>query len=165
MNWTGARSLSGAKECIQTGYGAHTVLYPMVNGGEVRLGVMLTAHPHLVPRSRMNRNYNSSPPRAFMACGGTDLLHKLCSSLCIVDGASCYVGRCTQQERKRPFVLSQHHSENPKSYSLCNFLRRPAIFSLLGPNIRLSTEGSKAKLAVESKNTGVNMKMSKSCVK
>jgi hypothetical protein len=26
-------------------------------------GVTLTAHPHLVPRSRMNRNYTSSPPK------------------------------------------------------------------------------------------------------
>jgi hypothetical protein len=35
--------------------------------------VMLTTHPHLVPRSRMSRSYTSSPPSAFMACSGTAL--------------------------------------------------------------------------------------------
>jgi hypothetical protein len=36
------------------------VLSPGVKGGR---GVMLTTHPHLVPRSRMSRSYTSSPPK------------------------------------------------------------------------------------------------------
>jgi hypothetical protein len=36
------------------------VLYPGVKGGR---GVMLTTHPHLVPRSWMSRSYTSSPPK------------------------------------------------------------------------------------------------------
>jgi hypothetical protein len=38
------------------------------------LGVMLTIHPHLVPRSRMSRSNTSSPSGASIACSGTDLL-------------------------------------------------------------------------------------------
>jgi hypothetical protein len=44
------------------------VLSPGVKHGR---GVMLTTHPHLVPRSRMSRNYTSLPPSAFIACSGT----------------------------------------------------------------------------------------------
>jgi hypothetical protein len=47
------------------------VLFPGVKRGR---GVTLTAHPHLVPRSRMSRNYTSSPPSASMACSGTAYL-------------------------------------------------------------------------------------------
>jgi hypothetical protein len=36
-------------------------------------GVMLTTHPHLVPRSRMSKRYTRLPLSAFMACGGTAL--------------------------------------------------------------------------------------------
>jgi hypothetical protein len=36
-------------------------------------GVMLTTHPHLVPRLRMSRSYTSSPLGASMACSGTAL--------------------------------------------------------------------------------------------
>jgi hypothetical protein len=36
-------------------------------------GVTLTTHPHLVPRSRMSKSYNSSPPKRLMACSGTAL--------------------------------------------------------------------------------------------
>jgi hypothetical protein len=50
------------------------VLSPGVKRGR---GVMLTTHPHLVPRSRMSRSYNSSPPSACMACRGTALLYLL----------------------------------------------------------------------------------------
>jgi hypothetical protein len=34
-------------------------------------GVMLTTHPHLVPRLSMSRSYTSSPPCASMECSGT----------------------------------------------------------------------------------------------
>jgi hypothetical protein len=60
-----------------TGSGAHPasctvgVLSPGVKRGRV---VMLTTHPHLVPRSWMSRRYISSPPSASMACSGTALL-------------------------------------------------------------------------------------------
>jgi hypothetical protein len=46
------------------------VLSPGVKRGR---GVMLTTHPHLVPRSRMSRSYTSSPPSASMACSRTAL--------------------------------------------------------------------------------------------
>jgi hypothetical protein len=46
------------------------VLSPGVKRGR---GVTLTTHPHLVPRSRMSRNYNSSQLSEFMACSGTAL--------------------------------------------------------------------------------------------
>jgi hypothetical protein len=42
--------------------------------GKARPGVTLTTHPHLVPRSRMDRSYTSSPPSASMTCSGTALL-------------------------------------------------------------------------------------------
>jgi hypothetical protein len=35
--------------------------------------VMLTTHPHLVPRSRMSRSYTSSLSSAWVACSGTAL--------------------------------------------------------------------------------------------
>jgi hypothetical protein len=47
------------------------VLSPGVKPGR---GVMLTTHPHLVPRLSMSRSYTSSPPCASMACSGTALL-------------------------------------------------------------------------------------------
>jgi hypothetical protein len=47
------------------------VLSPGVKRGR---GVMLTTHPHLVPRLRMSRSYTSSPPCASMACSGTAYL-------------------------------------------------------------------------------------------
>jgi hypothetical protein len=46
------------------------VLSPGLKRGR---GVMLTTHPHLVPRSSMSRSYITSPPSAFMACSGTAL--------------------------------------------------------------------------------------------
>jgi hypothetical protein len=46
------------------------VLSPELKRGR---GVTLTTHPHLAPRSRMSRSYNSSPPSAFVACSGTAL--------------------------------------------------------------------------------------------
>jgi hypothetical protein len=36
----------------------------MSTGEKRGRGVMLTTHPHLVPRSRMSRSYTSSPPQA-----------------------------------------------------------------------------------------------------
>jgi hypothetical protein len=67
------RSPAGAKYfssilCVQTSSGAHPascsmgtgVLSPGVKRGR---GVMLTTHPHLVPRSRMSKSYTSSPPK------------------------------------------------------------------------------------------------------
>jgi hypothetical protein len=53
--------------CVQTGSGAHPASYPMGTGvyslGVKRgRGVMLTTHPHLVPRLSMSRSYTSSPP-------------------------------------------------------------------------------------------------------
>jgi hypothetical protein len=69
----GVRSPAGAKDfssilCVQTGFGAHPASYPMGTGilssGVKRgRGVILTTHPHLVPRSRMSRSYTSSPPK------------------------------------------------------------------------------------------------------
>jgi hypothetical protein len=72
--WTiGVRSPTEAEDfssslCVQTGSGAHTqppvqwvpgVPSPGVKRGR---GVMLTTHPHLVPRLSMSRSYISSPP-------------------------------------------------------------------------------------------------------
>jgi hypothetical protein len=69
----GVLSPAGAKDfssslCVQTGSGAHPasckmgtgVLSPGVKRGR---GVMMTTHPHLVPRSWMSRSYTSSPPK------------------------------------------------------------------------------------------------------
>jgi hypothetical protein len=47
------------------------VLSPGVKHGR---GVMLTTHPHIVPRSRISRIYTPLPPSATMACSGTALL-------------------------------------------------------------------------------------------
>jgi hypothetical protein len=46
------------------------VLSPGLKRGR---SVTLTTHPHLVPRSRMSRNYTSSPPSPFVACSETAL--------------------------------------------------------------------------------------------
>jgi hypothetical protein len=54
------------------------VLSPGVKRGR---GVILTTHPHLVPRSWMSRSYTSSPPSASMACSGTALLYCTFTSL------------------------------------------------------------------------------------
>jgi hypothetical protein len=47
------------------------VLSPGLKRGR---GMTLTTHSYLVPRSRMSRSYNPSPPSAFMACSGTALV-------------------------------------------------------------------------------------------
>jgi hypothetical protein len=47
------------------------VLSPGVKRGR---GVMLTTHPHLLPRSWMSRSYTPLPPSASMSCRGTALL-------------------------------------------------------------------------------------------
>jgi hypothetical protein len=39
-------------------------------------GVTLTSRPHLVPGSRMSRNYNSYPSSALAACSGTALANE-----------------------------------------------------------------------------------------
>jgi hypothetical protein len=69
----GVRSPAGAKDfssnlCVQTGPGAHPASCPMGSGGPFPgvkrgRGVILTTHPHLVPRSWMNRSYTSSLPK------------------------------------------------------------------------------------------------------
>jgi hypothetical protein len=67
------------RQCVQTGSGAHPVsiqwvlgvLSPGVKRGR---GVMLTTHPHLVPRLRMSGSYTSSSPCASMACSGVTFL-------------------------------------------------------------------------------------------
>jgi hypothetical protein len=46
---------------------------PPVPGVKRGRGVMLTTHPHLVPRVRMSRSYTYAPPSAFVACSGTAL--------------------------------------------------------------------------------------------
>jgi hypothetical protein len=72
-NWmTRVWSPAGAKDfssslCIQTGCGAYPASYQWVlevlsPGVKHGWGVMLTTHPHLMPRSRMSRSYTSSPP-------------------------------------------------------------------------------------------------------
>jgi hypothetical protein len=65
--------------CVQTGSGAHPASCPMGTGGpfpggKARPGRDADHSPHLVPRSRMSRSYNSSPPSASVACSGTALL-------------------------------------------------------------------------------------------
>jgi hypothetical protein len=69
----GVRSPAGAKDfscslCVQTCSGAHPASCTMGTGGpspgaKRGRGVTLTTHPDLVPRSRMSRSYNSSPPK------------------------------------------------------------------------------------------------------
>jgi hypothetical protein len=49
----------------QTGSGAHPASYPMGTGGE--RGVKLTTHLHLVPRSKNEWSYTSSPQYVLMA--------------------------------------------------------------------------------------------------
>jgi hypothetical protein len=54
--------------CVQTGSAAHLASCTMVPGVispgvKCGRGVMLTTHPHLVPRLRMSMSYTSSPPR------------------------------------------------------------------------------------------------------
>jgi hypothetical protein len=58
--------------CVQTGSGARPgVLSPRVKRGR---GVTLTAHPNLVPRSRMSRSYTPLPQKRLLACSGTALV-------------------------------------------------------------------------------------------
>jgi hypothetical protein len=76
MDWTtGVRSPTEAEDfssilCVQTGSGAHPASCPMgtrgsFHGVKCGQGMMLTIHPHLVPRLRMSRSYTSSPPMCF----------------------------------------------------------------------------------------------------
>jgi hypothetical protein len=65
--------------CVQTSSVAHPASSTMgtrspAPGLKRGRGMTLTTHPHLVPRSRTNRSYTSSPPSAFMACSGTSLM-------------------------------------------------------------------------------------------
>jgi hypothetical protein len=73
-DWTPrVRSPTEAKDfssslCIQTGSGAHPASYSVGTGVlspgvKHDWGVMLTTHPHLVPRLRMSRSCTSSLPR------------------------------------------------------------------------------------------------------
>jgi hypothetical protein len=73
---------------VQTSCAAHPasctmgtgVLSPRPKRGR---GVMLTTHPHLVPRSRMSRSYISSPPSSFVACSGSALASLNVKSRCV----------------------------------------------------------------------------------
>jgi hypothetical protein len=62
--------------CVQTSSGAHPASYPMSTAGgpfpgvKHGLGVTLTAHPHLVLRSRISKSYISSPLVAYTAVAG-----------------------------------------------------------------------------------------------
>jgi hypothetical protein len=51
---------------VQNGSGAHPASYPMGTRGSFpgvkRPGVKLTTHLHLVPRSKNEGNYTSTPP-------------------------------------------------------------------------------------------------------
>jgi hypothetical protein len=83
-----ARSFS-CSFCVQTGSGAHPASFTMgtgdsLPGAEVRPGRDADHSPHLVPRSRMSKSYNSPPPpSAFMACSGTALAVALPMLLCM----------------------------------------------------------------------------------
>jgi hypothetical protein len=69
----GVRLSEGTKDfssnlCVQTGSEAHPASCTMGTGGPFPgarrdRGVMLTTHPNLVPRSRMNRSYTPSTPK------------------------------------------------------------------------------------------------------
>jgi hypothetical protein len=70
----GVRSPTEVKDfssslCVQTGSGPNPASCTMGTGGpfpggkSAAGGVMLTTHPHLVPRSWMSRSYTSSPPK------------------------------------------------------------------------------------------------------
>jgi hypothetical protein len=102
----GVRSPAGAKDfsfslCVQTGFGAHPpsctmgtgVLSPGVKRGRC---VMLTTHPHLVPRSWMSRSYTPLPPSASMACRGTALLFYFAYSVYIYSYICCLAGRWSE---------------------------------------------------------------------
>jgi hypothetical protein len=96
------RSPAGAKDfssnlCVQIGSEAHPasctmgtgVLSPGVKRGR---GVTLTAHPHLMPRSRMSWSYTSSAPKrkhgvwrtALLCFGSTATFTKPCLCLDVV---------------------------------------------------------------------------------
>jgi hypothetical protein len=69
----GVRSLAGAENFssslyVHTGSDAHPAFCTMGTGGPFPgvkrgWGMTLTAHPHLVPRSRISRSYTSSSPK------------------------------------------------------------------------------------------------------
>jgi hypothetical protein len=77
------RSLAEVKEfsssfCVQTGSGAtHTPVQSVPGVLSTRLkhgrGVKLTTHPHLVPKSKMNRSYTLYLPSSSVECSGTAL--------------------------------------------------------------------------------------------
>jgi hypothetical protein len=52
---------------VQNGFGAHPALYPVGTRGFFLWGVKLTTHLHLVPRSKNEWIYTSTPQYAFMA--------------------------------------------------------------------------------------------------
>jgi hypothetical protein len=63
---TRVRSPAEAKDlssslCAQTSSEAHLASYPKGTGGKMRPRHDTDHSPHLVPRSRMSRSYNSSP--------------------------------------------------------------------------------------------------------
>jgi hypothetical protein len=86
IDWTtGVRSPAEAMDfssslCVQTSSHSHPASYPMGTGGlfpgvKRGRGVMITAHTHLVPKSRVNRSYTSCPPCYVHDGGRTTLLY------------------------------------------------------------------------------------------
>jgi hypothetical protein len=87
-------------------------------------GVTLTTHPHLVPRSRMSRNYISSPPQAppWRVTGLLYLFTNNYTTECNRDRPSWEHGsRCVSQETPGTLenvkVYHHHHQSPPISGS------------------------------------------------
>jgi hypothetical protein len=82
------------------------VLPPGVNRG---LGVTLTTHPHLVPRSRMSRSYTPLPPSAFVACSGTALAFRYNLALgTTLSGSTVHVYDFRRRVDSAPIPLIRH---------------------------------------------------------
>jgi hypothetical protein len=72
--------------CVQTGSGAHPASCTMGTGvlplGPTHgRGITLTTHPHLVPRSGMNRSYTSSPLKRLRGHPSNQAVADLCLRL------------------------------------------------------------------------------------
>jgi hypothetical protein len=108
-DWTtGVRSPIEAKDfssalCVQTSSKASLTpiqwLPGSFSGGKSRLELEADHLPHLVPRSRMSRSYNTSPPRRLHGVSGRVLLFYF--SQCYA--AAAYVNR-SQRNKYFTFV-------------------------------------------------------------